>query len=146
MTTENTPLPAHLSAFFATLGIDRAKSDSERAQVLSMLSWFANKVDDPALAAAAQSLMPAADPFRPPKEWREHYDTGFTAFADEDRGTYLDDMRRYGTEYWQEFTDAQRLERLSDPSLGEQDGQTDADNLNGATEDVAGIIAAPGPN
>jgi hypothetical protein len=141
--TNHVQTPVHLVSFFETLGIDRAKSDSERAQVLSMLAWFSNKVDDPELAAAALALMPAADPFRPSQEWRARYNDAFSSFADEDRGTYLDDMPRYGVEYWQALTDAQRLERLSDPSIGSQDGEKDAENLNCCTDDVASITAAP---
>lgn len=114
------------------LGFALAKSDAAKAMLLSAIIDFGRNNDIPGLVDEAQALMPPAHPFKAPEAWREQYDSGFTEVADEERGVYRDDMRRYGTEYWQALTDLQRQERLEKPALGYTDGREDAGNLNDA--------------
>lgn len=116
----------------AALGIENAPSDTVRAKVLLALDRYAVEVGNGELMEAARAAMPKADPFAPPGEWREFYDEGFQSVADEECGVYLDDMRRYGTEYWREFSDSERQDRLQQPSLGRSDGMKDAQALNEA--------------
>lgn len=116
----------------AALDIPGAPSDTVRAKLLVALDRYGQEVGNGELMAAARAAMPTAHPFVPPGEWREFYDEGFTSFADEDQGVYLDDMRRYGTEYWQGMQDTERQDRLAKPFLGKQDGEKDAQALNEA--------------
>jgi hypothetical protein len=114
------------------LQLDRSPSDSVRAQLLSAIVAFAREVGDADLAEGAKSKMPLANPFRPPLEWKERYLNGLASVADEDCGVSFDnDGERFCVEYWQSFSDEQRLARLSEPHLGEEDGRTDGTNLNG---------------
>jgi hypothetical protein len=114
------------------LQLERSPSDSVRAQLLGAIIAFAREVGDIDLAEGARSRMPAANPFRPPREWKERYLVGLADVADEECGVYFDeDGERYSVEYWQGFSDEQRVARLADPYLGEEDGRTDGTNLNG---------------
>ena len=114
------------------LQLDRSPSASVRAQLLSAIVAFAREVGDVDLAEGAKSRMPAANPFRPPREWKERYLNGLSEVADENCGVYFDeDGERYCIEYWQSFSDEERAARLVDPYLGEEDGRTDGSNLNG---------------
>lgn len=115
------------------LGLDRAKCDADRAIVLGAIRRFAESIADASLIAEVQALMPAAHPFVPPEAWTQKYAAGFQAYADEDCGTYVDDMERYCTEYWQgHLTDIERQARLENPSMGLEDGRIDAVSLNAA--------------
>ena len=109
-----------------------APSDTSRAKLLAAIVRYAKEKSDTDLQAAAQDAMPSANPFSPPDVWRSQYESGFEDFADEDCGVYLDDMRRYGTEYWQGMNDEERQNRLENPALGRSDGEKDATALNAA--------------
>ncbi|WP_321820728.1 MULTISPECIES: hypothetical protein [unclassified Burkholderia] len=122
-----------MSERLLALGLDRAKCDADRAIVLGAIRRFAESINDTQLVAEVQAVMPAAHPFIPPEAWKQKYEGGFRVHADEDCGTYVDDMGRYCVEFWQEhLTDAERQARLVDPSLGLDDGRKDAEGLNGA--------------
>jgi hypothetical protein len=115
------------------LQVERCRSDVTRARILGALIEFAEEVGDTDLATEAKALMPAANPFVPPDEWKEEYLGGLRSVADEDCGVYVnDDGERYARECWRGLTDEDRRERLRDPDRGYQDGLTDGDNLNGA--------------
>ncbi|MBC8737415.1 hypothetical protein F6X40_11425 [Paraburkholderia sp. UCT31] len=123
------------------LQLDRSPSDSVRAQVLAAIIAFAREVGDADLSEGARAKMPAANPFRPPPEWKERYLTGLEEVADEDCGVYFsEDGERYSVEYWQSFSDEQRAARLADPELGYEDGQTDGTHLNGPLPTSAWIL------
>jgi len=112
------------------LGLNRAKSDAERARVLGAIRRFAESIDDAELVAEVQAVMPAADPFVPPETWRAKYEEGFAVEADEARGTYVEEAERYAFEYWQMLSDAERQARFEAPSTGYDDGRKDAAGLN----------------
>lgn len=113
------------------LGISLAKTDVDKAVFLAAIIVFAKAIKDHTLEQEAIVLMPTAHPFIPPKAWREHYNRTFSEYADEECGVYPDDdMERYGTEYWQDFTDDERQKRLENPTLGLGDGKKDAEGLN----------------
>lgn len=114
------------------LGIARARTDADKALVLTAICAFADSIGDSQLAEEAKSMMPCADPFSPPHTWRQEYDKGFQAVAREECGVYLDDMHRYGTEFWQSMSDDQRRQRLGSPHIGDADGRRDANALNEA--------------
>jgi hypothetical protein len=105
------------------LQVERCRSDVTRARILGALIEFAEEVGDTDLATEAKALMPAANPFVPPDEWKEEYLGGLRSVADGER---------YARECWRGLTDEDRRERLRDPDRGYQDGLTDGDNLNGA--------------
>ncbi|MBK3780191.1 hypothetical protein G3A43_07965 [Paraburkholderia aspalathi] len=114
------------------LQLERCRSDVVRARILGALIDFAREVEDNDLATEAQALMPKAHPFDPPAEWKGSYLGGLRSVADEDCGVYVDsDGERFARECWQGLTDEQRAARLHDPELGNQDGITDGDSLNG---------------
>lgn len=119
-------------AFIQALRLDAAPSDTDRAQLLEALKAYADAAGMPALKEAAHAALPAAHPFRPPKQWKLHYLAEFEQIADPDCGVDPDEGKRYCREYWQSLTDEQRQERLADPQLGREDGQKDADALNEA--------------
>jgi hypothetical protein len=74
-----------------TLGIiESAPSDTVRAKVFLALDRYAVEVGNGELIEAARAAMPKADPFTPPGEWRDFYDEGFQAVADEEGGVYID--------------------------------------------------------
>lgn len=116
----------------AALELDKASSDTVRAGILEALKVYASEVGKPELHAAAVAAMPAAHPWTPPEEWRRYYLDAFDAAADPDRGIEPGDGRRYSVEYWQNFSDAERQERLSNPLMGRADGYKDCENLNEA--------------
>ncbi|MEJ6003741.1 hypothetical protein [Paucibacter soli] len=120
------------TVLISSLGLDQAPSDSVRARVLSALRTYGERTDQPDISKAAEALMPAAHPFEPPAEWVEQYRGTFESVADPDCGVDPDESHRYSAEYWQSLTDADRKQRLANPSLGREDGQKDADNLNAA--------------
>ncbi len=119
-----------MSGRLLALGLERAKSDADRARVLGAIRRFAESVGDDELVAEVQSLMPAANPFMPPETWRTKYKEGFAVEADEECGTYVEEADRYAVEYWQMLSDAQRQARLEAPSSGYDDGRKDAEGLN----------------
>ncbi|MEG1349774.1 MAG: hypothetical protein RSD49_17200 [Hafnia sp.] len=112
------------------LGIEQAKTDADKAMLLSSIIRFARAIGDDTLVEAANGLMPQAHPFKPPLAWKAAYCGAFENEADESTGTYVDDMDRYCADYWCGLTDAQRQERLQRPALGESDGAKDAATLN----------------
>ncbi|MGF6996858.1 hypothetical protein [Paraburkholderia sp. GAS32] len=119
-----------MSERLRALGLERAKSDADRARVLGAIRRFAESIGDAALVAEVQAVMPAANPFVPPETWRVKYEEGFAVEADEGRGTYIEESERYAIEYWQMLSDAERQTRIEAPSLGYDDGRKDADGLN----------------
>ncbi|CAE6823263.1 hypothetical protein R70006_06309 [Paraburkholderia domus] len=119
-----------MSHRLADLGIERATSDADRAILLAAICRFARSVGDAELEAEADALMPEASPFEPPETWLDRYTASFESYADEDRGTYSEDVGRYAVEYWQALSDAERAARLQQPAMGCADGQRDAEGLN----------------
>lgn len=118
-----------MSERLLALGLERAKSNADRARVLGAIRRFAESIGDAELVADVQALMPAANPFVPPETWRVKYEEGFAVEADEGRGTYVEEAERYAFEYWQMLSDAERQARLEAPSTGYDDGRKDAEGL-----------------
>lgn len=119
-------------AILQGLHLERAPNDTVRAQVLMALMAYAKETGLSDLEAVARQALPKANPFVPPKAWLDAYRAGFEDIADPECGVCPDESARYGIEYWQGFTDAEREERLAFPELGGADGQKDADALNDA--------------
>lgn len=119
-------------AIIAALNLESADTDTVRACVLEALRAYGQATAQPALVDAAEAAMPKAHPWLPPAEWRRFYEDHFRIIADPECSVCPDEADRYCAEYWQCLTDAERQARLADPSLGEQDGEKDADNLNDA--------------
>lgn len=120
------------SSLIAALNLETAGSDTVRAGVLEALKSYARETGQQALVDAAQAAMLRAHPWKPAAEWRRFYLDYFRMTADSECGVDPDEAERYCVEYWASLTDAQRQQRLADPRMGEQDGETDARNLNDA--------------
>ena len=120
------------ASLLSFLQIEKAPSDTVRAEVLDALITYAEAVGLEDVLSEAKRLMPAAHPLVPPQEWLTQYLGSFGAIADTECGVDPDEGPRYAVEYWQMLTDEARNHRLSRPWLGEDDGRIDAAALNAA--------------
>lgn len=120
-------------ALINSLNLESAGSDTVRAGILEALKSYGAQTGQLGLVDAARAALPKAHPWRPPAEWCSAYLAQFRETADPDCGVDPGEAERYCGEYWLILTDEQRQERLANPRrLGEEDGETDAENLNKA--------------
>ena len=128
--TAPTAMPA-LARALELLGFERATRDVQRARLLHAIVEFAQNVNDAELAKAAHALLPAADPTNPPVDWRQGFEEGFRAYADEDAGTDPHSAAAQAQMVWQMSEDVWRQARVAGSSeQGYDDGRDEAQTQN----------------